>query len=93
MPKILIYKNLVFFFYAADINERGHVHVIVGKNYSNASKIWFEKKIELFEKGSLTKTELTEAIAVVTKNVDYITKQWDNFKQSKKTTIKYINKL
>ena len=42
MPKILIYKILTFYFYAGDINERGHVHIINSKSYTRAAKIWFE---------------------------------------------------
>lgn len=55
MPKILIYKYLYFFFYAGDISERGHVHVVNTKSMkSNPAKIWFENGIEVFENGSLT---------------------------------------
>ncbi|MEY4877428.1 MAG: hypothetical protein RL708_2578 [Bacteroidota bacterium] len=93
MPKILIYKFLSFFFYAGDINERGHVHIINSKSYANAAKIWFENGVEIFDIGNLSKTELNTALKVVKANEPYLLQQWNLFKKGKSTKIKTINKI
>ncbi|MDR2204737.1 MAG: DUF4160 domain-containing protein [Flavobacteriaceae bacterium] len=93
MPKILIYKKLIFFFFAGDINERGHLHIAKSKDFSRVAKIWFENGVEIFEKGSLTQKELTEAKKIVEKNKDFIITQWNNFKKQGAVKLKQINKL
>ena len=93
MPKILIYKFLTFYFYAGDINERAHVHVINSKSYIKEAKIWFEGDVSIFEKGNLSKTELNQAMKIVENNKDYLALQWNAFKQGKQTKIKVINKI
>jgi hypothetical protein len=93
MPKILIYKRLIFFFFAGDINERGHIHIAKSKNFSKVAKIWFENEVSVFEKGDLTQKELTEAIKIVEKNKGFITEQWNSFKKRGSTKLKQINKL
>jgi hypothetical protein len=93
MPKILIYKKLIFFFFAGDINERGHLHIAKSKDFSSVAKVWFENGIEIFEKGSLTQKELAEAKKVVEKNKDFITAQWNNFRKQGIVKLKQINKL
>ena len=93
MPKILIYKFLTFYFYAGDINERGHVHIINSKSYTRAAKIWFEGKISIFDKGNLSAKEIGQALKVVTGNQDYLAEQWEVFKTGKSTKLKVINKI
>lgn len=66
MPKILIYKFLTFYFYAGDINERGHVHIVNSKSNTREAKIWFEGTISIFEKGNFTQTELNQALKLLT---------------------------
>jgi hypothetical protein len=98
MPKILIYKYLTFFFYAGDINEPGHVHVVNSKTYLFASKIWFDKEdidggIGIFERGNLSEAELKIALKVVKSNKDYLLSQWNKFKAGNKTSIKILKKI
>ncbi len=93
MPKILIYKFLTFYFYAGDLNERAHVHVINSKSYIREAKIWFEGDISIFEKGNLSRKELNQAVKIVENNKDYLDEQWNFFKQGKETKIRVINKI
>jgi Domain of unknown function (DUF4160) len=93
MPKILLFRNLFFFFYGGDINERGHLHIGNQKGYVNNAKIWFENGIELFEQGSLTEKEISQALKVITQQQTYIQQQWDNFKHGEQTKIKTIKKI
>ena len=93
MPKILIYKFLVFFFYAGDINERGHVHVVNNKSYIDEAKIWFENGVSVFKQGSLNDKEINIALKVVAQNQDYLQQQWNEFKKGNTTKIKTITKI
>lgn len=93
MPKILIFRNLIFFFYAGDINERAHVHVVNNKSFAEAAKIWFENGIELFDRGGLNKRELGTAIKVVKVSEEYLLEQWNKFKHGGKTRMKVLHKI
>ncbi|MFN0047487.1 MAG: DUF4160 domain-containing protein [Cytophagales bacterium] len=93
MPKILIYRALIFFFYAGDIKERGHVHIVNNKGYLQAAKIWFEGEIELFEQGSLTAKEISTAIKLIEKNQPYLLKVWRKFVSGQKVRVKIIAKI
>ena len=51
MPKIAVYKYLVFFIVSYDLRERYHLHVVNTKGRKTlAAKIWLDP-IEVFEKG------------------------------------------
>ncbi|MCY7351268.1 MAG: DUF4160 domain-containing protein [Cytophagaceae bacterium] len=61
MPKIAVYKFFSFFFYAYDLAERRHVHVEAKKGrFRQPAKIWIEGKVEVFESGNLSQSELNE---------------------------------
>ena len=62
MPKLAIYKNLIFYIVMFDLTERYHVHVANNKTGRNTTaKIWLDT-LELFEQGSLTEKEITTAL-------------------------------
>ena len=98
MPKILIYKYLTFFFYAGDLGEAGHVHVVNNKSFLAAAKIWFDKDtleggIGVFEEGNLSKSELKTALRVVALNKQYLKTQWSKFQRGERTAIKKLKKI
>ena len=66
MPKIAIYKFLTFFIFAFDaINEPPHLHIAKEKgNRQRSAKIWLDT-LKVTEKGSLTETDLKQAIKVI----------------------------
>jgi hypothetical protein len=91
MPKIAIYKFLTFFIFAFDaINEPPHLHIAKEKgNRQRSAKIWLET-LKVAEKGSLTDTDLKQAIKVIKENQVKLMESFNNVKAGKKITT--INK-
>ena len=90
MPKIAIYKFLTFFIFAFDaINEPPHLHIAKEKgNRQRSAKIWLET-FKVAEKGSLTDTDLKQALKVIKENQAILIESFNNVKAGKKiTTIK-----
>jgi hypothetical protein len=90
MPKIAIYKFLTFFIFAFDaINEPPHLHIAKEKgNRQRSAKIWLET-LKVVDKGSLTETDLKQAIKVIKENQVILIESFNNVKAGKKiTTIK-----
>jgi hypothetical protein len=90
MPKIAIYKFLTFFIFAFDaINEPPHLHIAKEKgNRQRSAKIWLDT-LKVAEKGSLTETDLKQAIKVIKENQAKLIESFNNVKAGKKiTTIK-----
>ena len=80
MPKIAIFKQFVFFFYAFDLSERRHVHVEAKKGrFRKPAKIWIEHGVEVFDAGNLTRAELNEVCRVVEENLDALNSQFEKF--------------
>ena len=72
MPKIAVYGNLVFYIFAYDLIERMHVHISNTKSRSGKSaKIWLDT-LEVFERGNLTKKEISLALALLETNSEAI---------------------
>ena len=85
MPKIAIYKYLVFFIVSYDLRERFHLHIVKTKGRkSKAAKIWMEP-VEVFENGDLSKAEINMAVKLIEKNKDEIKRKILNFAQGKKS--------
>jgi hypothetical protein len=93
MPKIAIYKFLTFFIFAFDaINEPPHLHIAKEKgNRQRSAKIWLNT-FKVADKGSLTETDLKQAlkvIKVIKENQAILIDSFNNVKAGKKiTTIK-----
>lgn len=88
MPKIAVYNYLTFFFYAADLYERLHVHIIAEKgNYLQPAKIFIENGIEIFEQGNLTQKDLNLCVKLIEANHDKIMNQIEAYKSGKKVKI------
>lgn len=84
MPKILTYKNLIFFLVSFDLSEKLHLHVFSKNgNRTGAAKIWLNP-VEVFEKGQLTDKEINEAIKIIETNKSEIENLIEDFKQGKK---------
>jgi Domain of unknown function (DUF4160) len=92
MPKIAVYKNLVFFLYAYDLAERAHLHVSNNKRgRARSAKIWLDN-LEIFEKGNLSSRELKEAQHAIATNLDAIAKQISNFAEGKDVMLLNLNR-
>ena len=90
MPKIAIYKFLTFFIFAFDaINEPPHLHIAKEKgNRQRSAKIWLDT-FKVADKGSLSQTDLKQAIKVIKENQALLIESLNNVKAGKKiTTIK-----
>lgn len=92
MPKIALYKFFSFFFYAYDLAERRHVHVEAKKGrFRKPAKIWIEGKVEVFEPGNLSQSELNEVCRVVERNLDELNRQFDRFARGVKIRLLNLN--
>jgi hypothetical protein len=90
MPKIAIYKFLTFFIFAFDaLNEPPHLHIAKEKgNRQRSAKIWLET-FKVADKGSLSETDIKQALKVIKENQALLTESFNNVKAGKKiTTIK-----
>ncbi|MCF8341432.1 MAG: DUF4160 domain-containing protein [Chitinophagaceae bacterium] len=90
MPKIAIYKFLTFFIFAFDaINEPPHLHIAKEKgNRQRSAKIWLET-LKVAGKGSLSETDLKQALKVIKENQAILIESFNKVKAGKKiTTIK-----
>ena len=90
MPKIAIYKFLTFFIFAFDaINEPPHLHIAKEKgNRQRSAKIQSET-LKVADKGSLSETDLKQALKVIKENQAILLESFNNVKAGKKiTTIK-----
>ncbi len=45
MPKVLEIKGFAFYFFAADCQERAHIHI---KKGDGGGKVWLEPEVEAF---------------------------------------------
>lgn len=67
-----------------DLTERYHVHITNTKTGRvKTAKIWLDN-LDVFEKGSLTKKELSEAVNIIQKNQTKFITQIELVKQGKK---------
>ena len=81
---------MTFFIFAFDaINEPPHLHIAKEKgNRQRSAKIWLET-LKVTEKGSLTDTDLKQALKVIKENQAILIESFNNVKAGKKiTTIK-----
>ena len=83
MPKILLYITAkitwIFLFFGTDVNEnRAHVHV-GKKSTEEYCKIWLEPEIAIAKNGTLTASELNEALKITKENHPQLIKQWRKF--------------
>jgi hypothetical protein len=84
MPKIAIYKALIFYIVSYDLSERLHLHVFSKKNRrSGSAKIWLDTS-EVFDQGYLTDEELNLAVKLIDRNRDNLQKVIDDFRTSGK---------
>lgn len=90
MPKIAIYKFLTFYIYGYDaLNEPPHLHVAKEKGKRQRSgKIWLTT-LEVAHKGSLTDSDLNEALKLIKANQKILLDSFNKIKAGEKvTTIK-----
>ena len=91
MPKIAIYKFLTFYIFAYDaLNEPPHLHIAKEKgNRQRSAKIWL-KTFEIAERGSLSDTDLHQALKLIKNNQQILIDAFIKVKDGKKiTTIKF----
>jgi len=84
MPKIAIYKYLLFYIVSYDLNERLHLHIGNTKSRKGTdAKIWIDTA-EVFSKGDLSKEELAVCCKLIEKNRAEIISVIHNFASGKK---------
>ncbi len=84
MPKIAVYKFLVFYLYSYDLNERLHLHISKVKSRKGRdAKIWLDTG-EVFERGDLTAVELSLCRKLINDNKVEITKTITKFAKREK---------
>ena len=91
MPKIAIYKFLTFYIFAYDaLNEPPHLHIAKEKgNRQRSAKIWL-KTFEIADRGSLSDTDLNQALQLIKNNQQILIDAFNKVKDGKKiTTIKF----
>ncbi|TAF73340.1 MAG: DUF4160 domain-containing protein [Bacteroidetes bacterium] len=84
MPKIILFKNLIFYLVSFDLSERLHLHVF-SKNTTRggSAKIWIDT-LEVFDRGSLSEKEINTAIDLIKNNKTKISKLIEDFRNGKK---------
>jgi hypothetical protein len=92
MPKVLLYitskVTWIFLFFGTDVNEkRAHVHV-GKKSTEEYCKIWLEPEVSSAKNGTLTLSELNDALKLAGEYRELLVEQWRNFSVGK--TVKMI---
>jgi hypothetical protein len=84
MPKIAVYKSLIFYLLAYDLSERTHLHIF-SKNHNRmaSAKIWLDN-LEVFDSGALSSEEINLAVKLMEKNKEAILKQIERFSNNQK---------
>ncbi|MBI4648556.1 MAG: DUF4160 domain-containing protein [Bacteroidia bacterium] len=84
MPKIAVYKTLIFYIVSFDLSERIHLHVF-SKNHNRqgSAKIWLDTN-EVFSQGALTDEEINIAVKLLEKNKNLIKDTIEKFRTSNK---------
>lgn len=91
MPKIAIYKFLIFYIFSYDaMNEPAHIHIAKEKGKRQRSaKIWL-KNFRISRRGTLTDKELYLAIKIIKKHHKEFIESIQNVKEGKKIkTLKF----
>ena len=94
MPKLLIYRNLVFLIFAVDVWEnRRHIHV-AKKSVRRffPAKFWLEPKIQIVLSGDFTEKELAEIEKLIRQFESLIHQQLDLFYAGQKVKAIKINR-
>ncbi|HPH99514.1 MAG TPA: DUF4160 domain-containing protein [Chitinophagaceae bacterium] len=87
MPKIAVYKFLTFYIFAYDaLNEPPHLHIAKEKgSRQRSAKIWL-KTFEVADRGSLTDTDLNQALRLMKNNQQILIDAFSKVKEGKKIT-------
>ncbi|WP_143962681.1 DUF4160 domain-containing protein [Litoribacter populi] len=73
MPKILEKNGFTFYFFAADCQERPHIHIKKGEG---KGKIWIESNLEVFFLKGFKVKEKREIMSLVRKHISHLKEQW-----------------
>ncbi len=94
MPKVLVYRNIVFIIFSIDKYEkRPHIHAVKKSIYGfEPAKFWLEPQIETIEKGDFSTKEINVVEKLVHRFKIEIKQQLEVFKAGKKVTAIKINK-
>jgi hypothetical protein len=82
-PRILVERELVFWFHSHDALNENRASVHVGKGSQDDftdAKIWLEPRIEIARAGrTLRDHELKRAIQIIERHVVFLREQWHDF--------------
>jgi hypothetical protein len=83
-PRILVARDLVFWFHSHDALHEDRASVHVGKGSQDDfgdAKIWLEPGIEVARLGrTLREHELRRALQIIEENRIYLQEQWHDYK-------------
>ena len=91
MPKIAIYKFLTFYIFSFDsLHEPPHLHIAKEKgNRQRSAKVWLNT-FEVAERGSLTDSDLKQAIGIMKTHREILIKAFKKVKEGERVkTIKF----
>lgn len=75
MPTLLIWRGYKFRFYALDMDEPPHVHIVKdGKSL----KVWL-RSLEIAQNRGYTEVEIARLLAIVVERRDEWTDAWNDF--------------
>src|SRR2546430_1740611 len=87
MPKVAIFKNLIFFIFSYDLEERWHIHIVnTKKKRGKAAKIWLNP-VKPYQQGDLSDKEFNQALELIEEHKAALKKVIADFKKGNKTKI------
>lgn len=76
MPKVLAKRGFAFYFFAADCQERAHMHI---KKGNGQGKVWLEPEVEVFFLRGFKQQEKRQIMTLVNKHLSYLKQQWNAY--------------
>jgi len=76
MPKVLEINGFAFYFFAADCQERPHIHI---KKGAGRGKVWIMPELEIFYLRGFKKQEEKKIMALVRKHHKQLIQQWNAY--------------
>ncbi len=83
-PRVLVSRELVFWFHSHDALHEDRASIHVGKGSQddfNDAKVWLEPEIEVARAGrTLRRQELNRALQIIEQHYAYLREQWHAYR-------------
>ena len=76
MPKVLEERGFSFYFFAADCQERAHMHI---KKGNGRGKVWLEPEVSVFYLRGFKQQEQRQIMTLVNQHFTHLRQQWDAY--------------